>query len=128
MRPFQVLDSVKLTEALQLVSGETAPIGSPGTIVEVVNPHKIYRVELLGQWVRAELDGDFFIAEPSADQSYMESIGIETVYSHLIQIIKPAPELSDIRGQLLTLIHELPEPKLKEVRDFAEFLKSRPDR
>jgi hypothetical protein len=127
MRQFQVSDSVKLTEALQLVSGETVPTGSPGTIVEVLNTSNTYRVELLGRWVRAELDGGFFIADPSDDPSYLETIGVETVHHHQIQIVKPAHELADIRGQLLALIDELPETKLKDVRDFAEFLKSRPD-
>jgi hypothetical protein len=125
MSQFQLFDSVKLKESLPLDAGEIAPQGSPGAIVEVFNDGEAYLVELFGGWVKAEVGQDFVPADRDEPQAFMSTIGVETVYPHQIHLVKPARETVGIRAQLLALMDELPEATLEEVRDFAEFLKSK---
>ena len=125
MSQFQLFDSVKLKEPIPLDEGVTAPEGTAGAIVEVLKDGEAYMVELFGNWVRADVDGDFIPAPSSAPDSFMETIGVETVYPHQIYLVKPACETVNIRTQLLALIDELSEDTLKEVKDFAEFLKQK---
>ena len=42
MNEFQLFDSIRLTEALSLETGVTAPIGSPGAVVEMFNNGEAY--------------------------------------------------------------------------------------
>lgn len=123
MSQFQLFDSVKLREPLLLDTGDTAPIGSPGAIVEIFNNGEAYLVELFGSWVKAAVGNDFIPADRDDPDSFMATIGVETVYPHQIYLVKPARETVGIRAQILALMDELPDATLEEVRDFAEFLK-----
>ena len=125
MSQFQLFDSIKLTEALSLETGTTAPIGAPGAIVEVFNHGEAYLVELFGGWVTAEVGKDFSPTDPHNPNSFMETIGLETVYPHQMYLVKSDCQTSGTRSQLLALMDELPEAKLETIRDFAEFLKSK---
>jgi hypothetical protein len=124
MSQFQLFDSIKLTDALPLDDGEVAPIGAPGAIVEVFNNGEAYLVELFGGWVTAEVGQDFSPADRREANSFMETIGVETVYPHQIHLVKSA-KTNGVRSQLLALMDELPDAKLETIRDFAEFLKSK---
>lgn len=125
MSQFQLFDSIRLTEVLSLEAGVTASIGSPGAVVEVFNNGEAYLVELFGGWVMAEVGKDFSPADQHNSNSFMETIGLATVYPYQIDLVKSAGEINGIRSQLLALMDELPEAKLEKVRDFAEFLKSK---
>lgn len=125
MSQFQLFDSVKLKEAISLSEGGFAPEGTPGAIVEVFKDGKAYMVELFGGWVKAEVGEDFVSSDRKASDSFMETIGVETVYSHQLRLVKTAHETVSIRAQLLALIDELPENTLEQVKNFAEFLQQR---
>ena len=125
MSEFQLFDSIKLTEALSLETGVTAPIGSPGAVVEMFNNGEAYLVELFGGWVMAEVGKDFSPADQNNPNSFMETIGFATVYPYQIDLVKSVGEINGIRSQLLALMDELSEAKLEKVRDFAESLKSK---
>ncbi|MEB3882969.1 hypothetical protein [Lyngbya sp. CCY1209] len=45
-----------------------------------------------------------------------------------LQLVKSAEETVGVRTQLLTLIEEMPEAWLEEVKDFAEFIQQRKPR
>ncbi|MFZ4678477.1 MAG: hypothetical protein ACOYM4_22770 [Nodosilinea sp.] len=62
MEQFELFDQVQLTEAISLC-GEmsnalepltVAPVGTTGTIVEVLDPDEAFLVELFGDWVSLE--------------------------------------------------------------------------
>ncbi len=125
MSQFQLFDSVKLKEPIPLDEGGTAPEGTVGAIVEVFKDGEAYMVEFFGNWIRADVHGDFIPAASSAPDSFMETIGVETVYPHQIYLVKPGRETVGIRAQLLALIDQLSEDNLEEVKDFAEFLKQK---
>ncbi len=125
MSQFQLFDSVKLKEEIPLEDGGTASEGCVGSIVEVFNNGEAYMVELFGGWVTDTEDGDFTESTPEAADSFMETIGVETVMPQQIRLVTPAREAVGVRAQLLALVDELPENTLEEVRNFAEFLKQK---
>ncbi|MEG4166803.1 MULTISPECIES: DUF4926 domain-containing protein [unclassified Microcoleus] len=90
MSKFQLLDAVTLTEAVALADGEIAPPQTAGTIVEVFKNGEAYLVELFGGWVKAEVGGDFVPATEDEPGAFMETIGVETVYPHQLQLLKSA--------------------------------------
>jgi hypothetical protein len=97
MSQFQLFDSVKLREPLLLDTGNTAPVGSPGAIVEVFNNGEAYMVELLGRWVKAAVGQEFVPVNRNVPDAFMETLGIETVHPHQIYLVKPASETVGIR-------------------------------
>ena len=123
MSQFQLFDAVKLRADIPLEDGGTAPEGCVGSIVEVFNDGESYMVELFGRWVVDTEDGDFVPSTREAVDSFMETIGIETLSPQQIRLVTPAREAVGVRAQLLALVDELPETTLEEVRNFAEFLK-----
>lgn len=125
MSHFQLFDSVKLTEAIALIEGGMAPEGTPGAIVEVFNNGEAYMVELFGGWVKAAVQGDFIPADREDPEAFMETIGVETVYPQQLRLVKPASETVGVRAQLLSVLDDLSEDLLAEVRDFAEFLRQK---
>ena len=127
MSQFKLFDSIKLKEPLVMDSGEIVPEGSPGAIVEVFNDGEAYMVELFGGWVKAEVGKAFTPADRDDGESFMETIGVETVYPHQIILVNSA-DIMATRAELLALVNELPETALAEVRDFAAFLKSKQQR
>lgn len=125
MSQFQLFDSVKLRSETPLEEGGTAPEGCAGSIVEVFNDGEAYMVELFGRWVIDTADGDFAPSTRDAPDSFMETIGVETLFPKQLRLVTPAREAVGIRAQLLALVDELPENTLEEVKNFAEFLKQK---
>jgi N-acetylglucosamine-6-phosphate deacetylase len=60
--------------------------------------------------------------EQSEPGAFVETIGVETVRADQIQLLQPARETLGTRGHLATIVADLPEELVAEVRDFAEFL------
>jgi len=125
MSKFQLLDAVNLTEAVALADGEIAPPETAGAIVEVFKNGEAYLVELFGGWVKAEVGGDFVPATEDEPGAFMETIGVETVYPHQLQLLKSASELMGVRERLLSVLNNLSDELVAEVCDFAEFLQEK---
>jgi len=119
---FQLFDGVKLTEEIPLTDGGTAPPGTIGAIVEVLNDGEAYIVELFGGWVKYDEEQNFVPADRDEDGSFMETVGVETVYSHQLVLTVIASETMPVKAHLSAILDDLPEDLLAEVRDFAEFL------
>lgn len=129
MSQFQLFDAVKLKEEIAIEGGGTAPKSCPGAIVEIFNDGEAFMVELFGRWVTISETGDFVESTREAADSFMETVGVETVVPEQISLVASASETVGVRAQLLALIDELPDTTLEEVRNFAEFLKSKqPDK
>ncbi|MEG5159023.1 DUF4926 domain-containing protein [Microcoleus sp. AT3-A2] len=90
MSKFQLFDAVNLTEAVALADGEIAPPETAGAIVEVFKNGEAYLVELFGGWVKAEVSGDFVPATQDEPGAFMETMGVETVDPHQLQLLKSA--------------------------------------
>jgi len=122
MSQFQLFDAVRLKALISLSEGEIAPIGTSGAIVEIFKDGEAYMVELFGEWVKEGEQGEFVPTTRSEPGAFMETIGVETVRPDQLQLIKPARETMGARGHLATIVEDLPEELVAEVRDFAEFL------
>ncbi|MEG4322051.1 MULTISPECIES: DUF2281 domain-containing protein [unclassified Microcoleus] len=125
MSKFQLFDAVSLTEPITLADGLIAPPETAGAIVEIFKNGEAYLVELFGGWVKAEVGGDFVTATQDEPESFMETIGVETVYPHQLQLVKSAREITGVREQLMSVLDNLPDNLVAEVRDFAEFLEQK---
>jgi hypothetical protein len=75
--------------------------------------------------VKAEVGGDFVPATEDEPGAFMETIGVETVYPHQLQLVKSADEMMGIREHLLSVLNNLPDELVAEVCDFAEFLQEK---
>ncbi|MEL7522689.1 MAG: hypothetical protein AAGJ80_13930, partial [Cyanobacteria bacterium J06553_1] len=109
MSQFQLFDSVKLKEEIPIDDGKIAAVGCPGAIVEIFNDGEAYMVELFGRWVTIADNGEFIQSTPDAAESFMETVGVETVSPHQLRLVTPASETVGVRAQLLALMDELPE-------------------
>ncbi len=125
MSQFQLFDAVKLKEELTLSDGGIAPEGTPGAIVEVFNDGEAYMVELFGGWVKADIQGDFTPANRDKPNSFLETLGVETVSPQQLRLVKPARETMGVRGHLLAVLDNLSEVSLAEVQNLAEFLQQK---
>lgn len=125
MSKFQLFDGVKLTEQIPLTDGGIAPVGTVGAIVEVLNNGEVYLVELFGEWVKYDDQGNFVLAKQEEKEAFMETIGIETVYSHQLVLNIPAREAMEVRAHLSAVLDNLSDDLVAEVRDFAEFLQQK---
>ncbi len=125
MSKFQLFDAVNLTEAVALANGEIAPPETAGEIVEVFTKGEAYLVELFGGWVKAEVGGDFVTATQDEPGAFMETIGVETVYPHQLQLVKSASEMMGVRERLQSVLNNLSDELVAEVCDFAEFLQEK---
>jgi hypothetical protein len=125
MARFQLFDGVKLTEAIPLTDGGLAQVGTVGTIVEVLGEGKAYLVELFGGWVKYDEKGNFVSAVQDESDSFMETIGVETVYPHQLVLTIPAREAMGVREHLTAVLDNLSDDLVAEVRDFAEFLQQK---
>jgi len=125
MSKFQLFDAVSLTEPITLTDRKIAPPETAGAIVEIFNNGEAYLVELFGGWVKAEVGGDFIPATQDEPQSFMETIGVETVYPHQLRLVKSAREIMGVREQLMSVFDNLPDELVAEVCDFAEFLEQK---
>lgn len=119
MSQFNLFDSVCLTETIASATGISAPKGTLGSIVEVLNNGEAYRVELFGRWVKADADGQFVPSDRDDPQAFIETIGVETVAPQQLQLAKALPE------DLLAILTDLPEDSLRAVQDYAEFLRQK---
>ncbi|MCT7966446.1 DUF2281 domain-containing protein [Laspinema sp. D1] len=125
MAQFQLFDGVKLTEAISLNDGGVAQVETVGTIVEVLGEGKAYIVELFGGWVKYDENGNFVSATQDEAESFMETIGVETVYPHQLVLTIPAREAMGVREHLTAVLDNLSDDLVAEVRDFAEFLQQK---
>lgn len=125
MSKFQLFDAVSLTEEIALGDGGVAPPETAGAIVEVFKNGEAYLVELFGGWVKAEVGGDFIPATQDEPESFMETIGVETVYPHQLRLVKSASEMMGVRERLQSVLDNLSEDLVAEVCDFAEFLQEK---
>ena len=67
-----------------------------------------------------------FILELADDKdSFMETLGVETVYANQIILTASAREIMGAKEHLNALLETLPEDLILQVRDFAEFLQQR---
>ncbi len=122
---FHLFDTVKLQTPILLSTGETVPESTLGIIVEEFNQGAAYLVEFFGDWVKYDSQEALVPATRQDPDAFRETIGVETVYPHQIHLVKPASETVGVRAQILTLMDELSEDTLEEVKDFAEFLKQK---
>ncbi|WOD41483.1 DUF2281 domain-containing protein [Nodosilinea sp. E11] len=130
MEQFELFDQVQLTEAIPL-SGEmsnalepwaVAPVGTTGTIVEVLEPGEAFLVELFGDWVVLEDEAGLKRSTHEHPSAFRETLGVEVVKAaHMNLLHRPNPVKSD----LFRLLDAMPESLLAEVQDFAEFLQQR---
>lgn len=125
MTRFQLFDGVKLTEDITLTDGGVAQAGTTGTIVEVFAEGKAYIVELFGGWVKYDENQDFIPTTQDEPGSFMETIGVETVYPHQLVLTIPARETMGVREHLTAVLDNLSDDLVAEVRDFAEFLQQK---
>ncbi len=125
MAQFQLFDGVKLTEVIPLTDRGVANGGTIGTIVEVLGEGKAYIVELFGGWVKYDENGNFVSATQDEADSFMETIGVETVYPHQLVLTIPAREAMGVREHLTAVLDNLSDDLIAEVRDFAEFLQQK---
>ncbi|MGJ3253286.1 MAG: hypothetical protein ACFE0J_19460 [Elainellaceae cyanobacterium] len=119
---FALFDAVKLREPITLDSDHVASEDTLGSIVEVFSDGEAYLVELFGDWVKYDEDENLIAATRTDPDSFLESIGVATVYPDQIRLVKPAREVVGIRAQLLASLDEMPDAMLEEVTDFVEFL------
>ena len=98
MSQFKLFDSVKLKDSLILDTGETIPEDSLGAIVEIFNDGEAYMVELFGGWVKAEGGKDFSPTDRDDPESFMETIGVETLYPHQIILVNSAKMMGTRAG------------------------------
>jgi hypothetical protein len=92
MSKFQLFDSVKLTKDILLTDGGIAPIHTVGSIVEVLKNGEAYLVELFGDWVKYDEQGNFVSATQTDKGEFMETIGVEIVYPHQLVLAIPGKE------------------------------------
>jgi len=125
MTQFQLFDNVKLTENITLSDGGFAPQETRGTIVEVFNNGEAYLVELFGDWVKYDAEGNFITANKNEKDAFMQTLGVETVYEHQMSLTVSAREIMGVKEHLNALLETLPDNLVLQVRDFAEFLQQR---
>ncbi len=130
MEQFELFDQVQLVEAIAL-SGEMsnaleplemAPVGTTGTIVEVLDPGEAFLVELFGDWVSLEDGAGLVRATHDNPTAFRETLGVEVVKAAQMNLLHRP---SAVKGDLFRLLDEMPETLLAEVQAFAEFLQHR---
>lgn len=122
MTQFNLFDTVKLKEEIRLGNGEIAPINTTGVIIESYNNGEAYEVELFGKWVKYDRENNLIETDKSDPNSFLETIGVETIYPDQLIFIKPASETVGVRAQLLSLLDQFSEESILEVKQFAEFI------
>ncbi|MGI0480677.1 hypothetical protein ACN4EE_07795 [Geminocystis sp. CENA526] len=125
MTQFQLFDNVKLTENISLTDGGIAPQETIGTIVEVFNNGEAYLVELFGNWVKYDAEGNFITANKDEKDAFMQTLAVETVYKHQMILTVSAREIMGVKEHLNALLETLPDNVVLQVRDFAEFLQQK---
>jgi hypothetical protein len=118
-----LFDTVKLTQDIKTDKGDTVTQNTVGTIVEIYNAGEAYEVELFGNWVEYNSQGDVIPSNDQSPNAFVETIAVETLYPNQITLVKTASQTVGIHAQLLAILDELSEDKLNQVRDFAEALR-----
>lgn len=125
---FNLFDQVQLVQPIDLQSDfsnaldeiEVAPVGTPGTIVEVLSAGDAFLVELFGDWVRLKDPDGLMRAKREEAGAFRETIGVEVVYPQQMVLRHRA---NAVKVDLFQLLDEMPENLLKEVQTFAESLR-----
>lgn len=127
MTQFNLFDQVKLVDSIDLVSDfsnaieekTAAPIGTSGTIVEVLSSGEAFLVEFFGDWIK-DRDSDGFVrAKEDEEGAFRETLGVEIVYPQQMVLQHQA---SKVKVDLFRLLDEMPEKHLEKVKTFAESL------
>ena len=127
MDAFNLLDQVQLTEAMPLSSGMSnaleppaaAPIGTTGTIVEVLEPGQAFLVELFGNWVTLQEPTGLVRTKADTPGAFRETLGVEVVRADQMQLVA---HFNPAKLGLYRLLEDMPDALLEEVQTFAEFL------
>lgn len=118
-----LFDTVKLTQDIKTNKGDTVTQNTVGTIVEIYNGGEAYEVELFGNWVEYNSQGDVIVSDAQSPNAFVETITVETLYPSQIMLLENASKTVGIHAQLLAILDELSEDKLNQVRDFAQTLR-----
>jgi hypothetical protein len=130
MDDFNLLDQVQLTAVISLSSDmgnaleppEATPVGTTGTIVEVLEPGETFLVELFGDWVTLQEPTGLVQAQAETPGAFRETLGVEVVSADQMQLVAPS---NAVKLDLYRLLDALPDALLEEVQTFAEFLQHR---
>jgi hypothetical protein len=125
MTRFQLFDSVKLRESIILAEGEEAPAGTHGAIVELLADGEAYMVELFGDWVKIDSNGNWLPSSASEPDAFTETVGIATVSPRQIERLASSEKTTGAKTHLLAIVEDLPEQTVIEVAHFAEFLRQK---
>jgi len=88
MNRLKLFDTVKLTQGITTYQGDNIPQNTIGTVVEVYNGGEAYEVELFGDWVKYDCQGDIIPSNIGDPQAFTETIAVETLYPEQIMLIK----------------------------------------
>jgi hypothetical protein len=127
MDTFNLLDQVQLIAAIPISSDtgnaleptESAPIGTPGTIVEVLEPGEAFLVELFGDWVTLQAPTRLVRAEADTPGAFRETLGVEVIRADQMRLVAHA---NLVKLDLYRLLDDMPDALLEEVQTFSEFL------
>jgi len=124
MSKFQMFDSVTLNQDIQLHSGEIAPQGTDGAIVEIFKDGEAYLVELFCGWLKLTPEGDLIDTSQDDPEAFRDTLDVETLYPHQINPVNAHQQIEKqkVKQQLLALLELLPEESILQVKDFTEFL------
>lgn len=123
MNNFNLFDTVKLNQEIKTYQGRVISKDTIGTIVEIHNNGEAYEVELFGNWIEYNPQGNIIPSNSHSPHAFMETIAVETLYPQQITLVKTASQTVGIRAQLLAILDELSEEKLSQVRDFVETIR-----
>ena len=122
---FELFDAVELKESATLSEGQIVPAGVHGAIVEVFDQGEAYLVELFGEWVKTDQQGERALAQQQERDAFVETLGVALLYPQQLRLVQPAQKTVDDRVRLYNALEELSENLVKEVADFAEFLQQK---
>lgn len=125
MTMLQLFDSVRLREAVTLTEGETVLAGTRGAVVELLADDEAYMVELFGDWVKIDAEGNMVPASANDPEAFTETLGVVTVLPGQIELLASAEKTTGAKTHLLAIVEDLPEQAVMEVATFAEFLRQK---
>jgi len=122
---FELFDAVELTEDVTLSAGQVVAAGGHGAIVEVFDQGNAYLVELFGQWIKTDHQGNPVPAQPHEPDAFVETQGVALIYPQQLRFVQSVQATVGAQARLLALVDKLPERLVNEVADFAEFLRQK---
>lgn len=122
---YTLFDAVELTQATTLAEGQVVPAGVKGAIVEVLDQGEAYLVELFGEWVKDDQQGNWSKAQAEEAAAFQETLGVVLVAPAQLRLQQPANQTVGERARLYAVVEGLPANLVKEVADFAEFLQQK---